>query len=97
MPDIEIEAMDVWGIPKQYLNGKKNSFNHPELTKYLDMLKTYKDEIGAIVMNCNPFTLGHRYLIETAAKQCKKLFVFVVEEVNPILSSSNTNRSDNGR
>ncbi len=31
-------------------------------------------------MNCNPFTLGHRYLIETASKQCDKLFVFVVEE-----------------
>jgi citrate lyase synthetase len=23
--------------------------------------------VGAAVMNCNPFTLGHRYLIETAA------------------------------
>ena len=26
--------------------------------------------IGSAVMNCNPFTLGHRYLIETAAKGC---------------------------
>lgn len=37
-------------------------------------------EIGAIVMNCNPFTLGHRYLIETAAKDCDHLCVFVVSE-----------------
>lgn len=37
-------------------------------------------EIGAIVMNCNPFTLGHRYLIETAAALVKHLVVFVVEE-----------------
>ena len=35
---------------------------------------------GAIVMNANPFTLGHRYLIETAAAQCEILYVFVVEE-----------------
>ena len=35
---------------------------------------------GACVMNCNPFTLGHRYLIETASKQCDLLYVFVVSE-----------------
>ena len=29
--------------------------------------------IGAIVANCNPFTNGHRYLIETAASQCDVL------------------------
>ncbi len=40
----------------------------------------FKPVIGAAVMNCNPFTLGHRYLIETAAKQCDHLIVFVVEE-----------------
>lgn len=37
-------------------------------------------KIGSIVMNCNPFTLGHQYLIEYAAKQVKYLYVFVVEE-----------------
>lgn len=31
-------------------------------------------------MNCNPFTLGHRYLIEQAAKQVERLFVMVVRE-----------------
>lgn len=35
---------------------------------------------GVIVMNCNPFTLGHRYLIEQAAKQVERLFVMVVRE-----------------
>lgn len=35
---------------------------------------------GAIVMNCNPFTLGHLYLIETAATQCDHLFILVVRE-----------------
>ena len=35
---------------------------------------------GAIVANCNPFTLGHRYLIEKAAAECDILHVFVVSE-----------------
>lgn len=43
--------------------------------------KTREDgERGVIVMNCNPFTLGHRYLIEQAAKQVKRLYVMVVRE-----------------
>ena len=37
-------------------------------------------ETGCIVCNCNPFTLGHRYLIETAAKQVSALHVFVLSE-----------------
>lgn len=36
--------------------------------------------IGAAVMNCNPFTLGHRYLIETAAKNCDHVYIFVLSE-----------------
>ena len=36
--------------------------------------------VGAVVMNCNPFTRGHRYLIETAAKDCDRLYVFVLSE-----------------
>lgn len=36
--------------------------------------------IGAIVMNANPFTKGHRYLAEQASAQCDVLHIFVVEE-----------------
>jgi [citrate (pro-3S)-lyase] ligase len=36
--------------------------------------------VGAIIVNCNPFTYGHQYLIETAAKECDFLFIFVVSE-----------------
>lgn len=38
------------------------------------------DNISAIVMNCNPFTLGHLYLIETASAQSDKVFVLLVQE-----------------
>lgn len=37
-------------------------------------------KIGAVVMNCNPFTKGHRYLIESAAKDCDHLYVFILSE-----------------
>jgi [citrate (pro-3S)-lyase] ligase len=35
---------------------------------------------GAVVMNCNPFTLGHRHLVETASQQVDNLYIFVVRE-----------------
>ena len=35
---------------------------------------------GIIVMNANPFTLGHRYLAEQAAGRCERLYVLVVRE-----------------
>lgn len=38
---------------------------------------------GAIVMNANPFTLGHQYLVEEARKHCDILHVFVLSEETP--------------
>jgi len=35
---------------------------------------------SALVMNCNPFTLGHRYLIEQAAKNSDEVVIFAVQE-----------------
>ena len=35
---------------------------------------------GAVVVNCNPFTYGHRYLIVSAAAQVDNLYLFVVKE-----------------
>ncbi|MGL5279705.1 MAG: [citrate (pro-3S)-lyase] ligase [Cetobacterium sp.] len=35
---------------------------------------------GLLIMNCNPFTLGHQFLIETAANKMDNILVLVVEE-----------------
>ncbi|MDR0454215.1 MAG: adenylyltransferase/cytidyltransferase family protein [Deferribacteraceae bacterium] len=35
---------------------------------------------GAVVMNCNPFTNGHRYLIEQASQRVDFLYLFILEE-----------------
>lgn len=37
-------------------------------------------ETGAIVANCNPFTLGHRYLVEKALTQCKYVHLFLLSD-----------------
>ena len=64
---------------------KEDSKKCKENTSYLNTstpqhLTTTMQPIGCIVMNCNPFTLGHRYLIEQAAKQVERLYVMVVKE-----------------
>ena len=51
----------------------------PEYRKYLESLAR-PGRNGAIVMNANPFTKGHRYLIEQAASQVDNLYVIVVKE-----------------
>ena len=47
-------------------------------TAFSNYLKKLPEADGAIVMNADPFTLGHRYLVETAAAQCSRLNVFVL-------------------
>ena len=49
--------------------------------KYLSGLRE-SGKNGAIVMNANPFTKGHRYLVEKAAAQVDNLYVIVVKEDN---------------
>ncbi|MEW9095632.1 MAG: [citrate (pro-3S)-lyase] ligase [Clostridiaceae bacterium] len=56
-----------------------------DINKALDkMVKEHNIDLntskGALVMNCNPFTLGHRYLIEQASKACEEVLIFIVEE-----------------
>ncbi|MDD4159468.1 MAG: [citrate (pro-3S)-lyase] ligase [Synergistaceae bacterium] len=58
---------------------------HPSSEDYRKILQennifSGKGNIGAAVMNCNPFTLGHRYLIETASRECEGLYVIIVQE-----------------
>ena len=49
--------------------------------------ETSRGIVGAAVMNCNPFTRGHRYLIEQAAKECDRVYVFVLSEDRSFFST----------
>ncbi|ONI45044.1 hypothetical protein AN642_01880 [Epulopiscium sp. SCG-B10WGA-EpuloA2] len=57
----------------------------PVLEQYIQNIKSVMGDkilgtVGAIVVNCNPFTFGHRYLIELAAQKVDILLIFVVQE-----------------
>ena len=65
-PDMLLMENRKDGI-RQYL--KEETKNIPDCTDC---------SIGSIVMNANPFTNGHKYLVETAAKSCDYLHVFVL-------------------
>lgn len=39
-----------------------------------------RKRIGAVVANGNPFTLGHRYLLEQAVRQCDWLHLFILSD-----------------
>lgn len=81
------EAVKAYGEKSQKEAVPKREFykrsGNPKLDSYLQELSMQRvacSHAGCIVMNCNPFTLGHRYLIEAAAKEVDVLYVFVVEE-----------------
>ena len=61
-----------------------NVLSDEEIEQVTNYVETIKQEttgsVGAIVMNCNPFTYGHQYLIEYAASQVDWLYIFIVEE-----------------
>lgn len=70
----EIGKTNLNTTTPQHLNTSYLNTTPPQL------LNTTPPRGGVVVMNCNPFTLGHRYLIEQAAKQVERLYVMVVRE-----------------
>ena len=70
----EEEKTDLNTTTPQHLNTSTPHTSTPQ------HLTTTPPRGGVVVMNCNPFTLGHRYLIEQAAKQVERLYVMVVRE-----------------
>ncbi len=55
-----------------------------EFLKSIEALKVFRFDnsrkTGCILMNANPFTLGHRALVEMSLEQVENLFVFVIQE-----------------
>ena len=60
-----------------YLLAGRNSVEVDSAKLSVDAVKW---SVGVIVMNCNPFTLGHRYLIERSSELVERLYVVVVRE-----------------
>ena len=51
-----------------------------ELKNDESVVSNARKPIGVIVMNANPFTLGHRFLVEQSSELVERLYVVVVRE-----------------
>ena len=60
------------------LENKSNGIK--SYVKELERFKFKRDKVAALVMNCNPFTLGHQYIIEKAAFENDIVHIFIVWE-----------------
>lgn len=61
-----------------FMENKRTGFSG-----YLSTLEKQKEDaprVAALVMNANPFTLGHQYLVEKAAAENDILHLFIVSE-----------------
>jgi len=61
-----------------FMENKRTGFSN-----YLDNLKNDMREgknIASLIMNANPFTLGHQYLVEKAANENDVLHLFIVSD-----------------
>lgn len=61
-----------------FMENKRTGFSG-----YLNSLEKQKESaprVAALVMNANPFTLGHQYLVEKAASENDILHLFIVSE-----------------
>lgn len=88
----KVDQPHMYGIPSWAGGFRTDGLQNyeKELTEYKGLLRRVRNEvigrIGAIVMNCNPFTLGHKHLIEYAVARVSHLFIFVVEEDKSVFS-----------
>lgn len=67
------------GVPQAVLMEN----NRRRLAEYQGELRALRKPgkaVAGLVMNCNPFTLGHRFLVEQAAARCDWAHLFVVRE-----------------
>ena len=71
----EVALLEYGGGLEEYLHAKLELRATPE-----KLCATPEESAGAVVINGNPFTLGHQYLVETAAARVARLYLFVVRE-----------------
>lgn len=61
-----------------FMENRRTGF--PNYLKNLRKKKKDGEKVAALVMNANPFTLGHQYLVEKAAAENDVVHLFIVSE-----------------
>lgn len=83
-PNAILMETGVGGIEKysEELRVKSEEFGvkNEELKNDESVVSNVRKPIGVIVMNANPFTLGHRFLVEQSSELVERLYVVVVRE-----------------
>lgn len=76
-PNAILMETGVGGIEKysEELRVKSEELKNDE-----SVVSNARKPIGVIVMNANPFTLGHRFLVEQSSELVERLYVVVVRE-----------------
>lgn len=62
----------------------------PNFNEYKALLKQSKkaESASGIVINANPFTKGHQYLVESAAKESEYVYLFVLSAEESMFSAA---------
>ena len=76
----EYSAFDIFTPNSRDLQSYNFSDYMLMLKKEKQVIPPDKKVIGSIVMNANPFTYGHEYLVDYALNHCDWLYLFVVQE-----------------
>lgn len=83
---VEKEIVEINDFPakNKKINYKCEENNINLYVKKIKEILPYEimrhEKVGSIVMNSNPFTYGHRFLVEEALKYVDRLLLFVLEE-----------------
>ena len=80
--DLGLAEIARAGDSTVFMENRKTGFSDylSRLREESAALEPLSGPTGALVMNANPFTLGHQYLVQEAAARCSALHLFVVSE-----------------
>jgi len=71
---------EIGRVPEKVVFMENHRTGFPGYLEALKKTAVPGDRVAAVVMNANPFTLGHRYLLERASAENDVVHVFVVSE-----------------
>ena len=71
---------EIARIPDQVVFMENRRTGFPDYLAELEKTRKDASRVAALVMNANPFTLGHQYLVEKAASENDVVHLFVVSE-----------------
>lgn len=76
----ELGFHEISRVPNTAILMENNKNGIQDFLNGLSAAKVEGKQISSIVMNCNPFTKGHLFLIEKAASESDHVHVFIVDE-----------------